>query len=270
MNLIRNMLLFLMVFVAQAVMDPYKVLEIPRDASDVDIKKAYRRLALKWHPDKNPGNKEKATKKFREVSDAFQILSDKSKRPEADNAGAGGPSGDHFDRHFEQVFKNFETQFRNPFDLFDDFMNDFRDAQGGGGGDPFDRNVVNGFNFNFNFDKVFNFGGQQVHMSTSSRSSSSSSSSYMGPDGQMVQKKVETVSDGNQTVETTTETNSKGTTVTVVTKRKDGSMVTEKTLPDGKKTKVTKEARKLDGTTGVHNVESSEQAHHFKIIHDEL
>ncbi|CAH1115618.1 unnamed protein product [Psylliodes chrysocephalus] len=60
--------------------DYYRVLEVQKTATGADIKKAYRKLALKWHPDKNPDNMEEATKKFKEISEAYEVLSDDSKR----------------------------------------------------------------------------------------------------------------------------------------------------------------------------------------------
>ncbi|KAM6460507.1 uncharacterized protein PHA67_009017 isoform 2-T3 [Liasis olivaceus] len=59
-----------------AVPDYYKLLEIPRDASDNDVKKAYRKKALQWHPDKNPDRKNYAEQKFKEVTEAYEVLSD--------------------------------------------------------------------------------------------------------------------------------------------------------------------------------------------------
>ena len=56
--------------------DYYSILDVPRTASASEVKKAYRRLALKWHPDKNPDNQEEATKKFKEISEAYEVLSD--------------------------------------------------------------------------------------------------------------------------------------------------------------------------------------------------
>eukprot|EP00064_Thunnus_orientalis_P004384 superscaffoldBa00000396_g4395 len=56
--------------------DYYQVLGVRRDASADDIKKSYRKLALRWHPDKNPENKEEAEKKFKELSEAYEVLSD--------------------------------------------------------------------------------------------------------------------------------------------------------------------------------------------------
>uniref|UniRef100_A0A8C3YF33 DnaJ heat shock protein family (Hsp40) member B6 n=1 Tax=Catagonus wagneri TaxID=51154 RepID=A0A8C3YF33_9CETA len=108
--------------------DYYEVLGVQRHASAEDIKKAYRKLALKWHPDKNPENKEEAERKFKQVAEAYEVLSDAKKRDIYDkygkeglNGGSGG--GIHFDSPFE-----FGFTFRNPEDVFRDFF---------GGRDPF-------------------------------------------------------------------------------------------------------------------------------------
>ena len=82
--------------------DYYEVLGVARDASEADIKKAYRKLARQYHPDRNPGDKQ-AEANFKEVQNAYEVLSDKTKRANYDrfgfagaNAGAGGPGGGPF------------------------------------------------------------------------------------------------------------------------------------------------------------------------------
>ncbi|KAK8896717.1 Molecular chaperone (DnaJ superfamily) [Tritrichomonas musculus] len=56
--------------------DFYKILGVPRDADSAALKKAYRKLAMKWHPDKNPNNQEAAQAKFQEISEAYDVLND--------------------------------------------------------------------------------------------------------------------------------------------------------------------------------------------------
>ena len=72
--------------------DYYDILEITRNASSDDIKKAYRKLALKYHPDRNQGNKE-AEEKFKEINEAYQVLSDENKRRMYDKYGKEGVNG---------------------------------------------------------------------------------------------------------------------------------------------------------------------------------
>lgn len=70
--------------------DPYEVLGVARNASDDAIKKAYRKLARDYHPDRNPGDKQ-AEIKFKEVQDAYDVLSDSKKKAQYDRFGFGGP-----------------------------------------------------------------------------------------------------------------------------------------------------------------------------------
>merc|ERR1712129_437018 len=64
--------------------DYYSVLNLEKDASEDDIKRSYKILARKWHPDKNPANQEEANKKFKEISEAYQTLSNADKRIDYD------------------------------------------------------------------------------------------------------------------------------------------------------------------------------------------
>ena len=84
---------------AESKRDYYEVLGVPKTADDATIKKAYRTLAKKYHPDANPGDAE-AEKKFKEASEAYSILSDPEKRKQYDqfghaafDGGAGGGAG---------------------------------------------------------------------------------------------------------------------------------------------------------------------------------
>ena len=83
--------------IADAGRDYYSILGVGRDADDKAIKKAYRKLAMKWHPDKNAGNEEQAEKRFTEIANAYEVLSDAEKRKLYDQFGeeglSGGPSG---------------------------------------------------------------------------------------------------------------------------------------------------------------------------------
>lgn len=70
--------------------DYYNVLQVPKAATDVEIKKAYRKLAMKFHPDKNPDLPEEAASKFQEIGEAYDVLSDLEKRAIFDQFGYEG------------------------------------------------------------------------------------------------------------------------------------------------------------------------------------
>ncbi|XP_007939962.1 dnaJ homolog subfamily B member 7 [Orycteropus afer afer] len=96
--------------------DYYEVLGVQRYASPEDIKKAYHKVALKWHPDKNPENKEEAERRFKEVAEAYEVLSNDEKRDIYDKYGKEGLNdggGSHFGDPCENGFR-----FRKPDDVF--------------------------------------------------------------------------------------------------------------------------------------------------------
>jgi len=97
--------------------DYYEILGVDRKAPLEDIKKEYRKLALKFHPDRNPGNKE-AEEKFREATEAYEVLSNEQKRQKYDqfgHAGVEGQTGFSGGQQFEEFFENFGDIFENLF-----------------------------------------------------------------------------------------------------------------------------------------------------------
>ena len=127
--------------------DYYDVLGVSKEDSQKEIKSAYRKKALKWHPDKNPDNKEEAEEKFKEINEAYQILSDEEKKKAYDQFGhaafdqarGGGTGGNPFSSGFRSgggqgnpftwtytnssqgnPFQN--TDYGDPFEIFEQFF----------------------------------------------------------------------------------------------------------------------------------------------------
>ena len=112
----------------QAKRDYYEVLGVGKNANADEIKKTYRKLALKYHPDRNPGNKE-AEEKFKEAAEAYAVLSDTEKRAQYDQFGHSmGGSGFSGFQGYEDAFRGFGDIFG---DLFDDFFGGTTRSRGG-------------------------------------------------------------------------------------------------------------------------------------------
>ncbi len=115
--------------------DYYEVLGVSKSATEEEIKKAYRKMAIKYHPDKNPDNKE-AEEKFKEAAEAYEVLSNQQKKAQYDrfgHAGMGGAAGGGFGgggMNMEDIFSNFGDIFGDdsPFGSF------FSGGRGGSGG----------------------------------------------------------------------------------------------------------------------------------------
>ncbi|KAJ7948363.1 DnaJ subfamily B member like [Quillaja saponaria] len=129
--------------------DYYKLLQVDKNAKDEDLKKAYRKLAMKWHPDKNPNNKKEAEAKFKQISEAYEVLSDPQKRAVYDQYGeeglkgqvpppdAGGPGGaSYFSTGGPTTFRFNPRDADDIFSEFFGFSSPFGSMGGmGGGGD---------------------------------------------------------------------------------------------------------------------------------------
>ncbi|KAH7865933.1 hypothetical protein Vadar_013304 [Vaccinium darrowii] len=153
--------------------DYYKILQVDRNSNDDELKKAYRKLAMKWHPDKNPNNKKESEAKFKRISEAYDVLSDPQKRAIYDQygeeglkgqvppppsggvsvGGGGGPTGFRFNpRSADDIFSEI-FGFSSPFGgaspstgfsrgMFpEEIFSNYRGGGGLGGGDPFGHNV---------------------------------------------------------------------------------------------------------------------------------
>lgn len=124
--------------------DYYKTLDVPRTATEAEIKKAYKKLALRWHPDKNPDNPEESNRRFKEISEAYEVLSDEKKRRIYDQYGKEGLMSNGSERYHQSsrhrrhngggihdefdIFGGFPFTFRDPEEVFREFF----------GGSPFE------------------------------------------------------------------------------------------------------------------------------------
>ena len=178
----------------------YKLLEINTDATVDDIKKAYRKLAIKYHPDKNrePG----AEEHFKKISEAYQVLSDKDSRRKYDSGG---------------LFTN-KDNFFNAQDLFNEFFNN-SDIDSIFKSDPF---------FNHETSTMFNNDIFNLDKSNQQRHFFSSNVSNLGNNPSFVSKQSTTKIENGKKIETIIETrNGKTTKKTILTDLKTGNQILE-------------------------------------------
>ena len=122
--------------------DYYQILGVSKSASDDEIKKSYRKLAMKYHPDRNPGDKE-AEKKFKEAAEAYEVLKNKEKRDAYDQYGHSA-----FDQSAGGGFN------AGGFDDFSDIFNSFSDIFGDLGGSRSKKRsaAIRGSDIRYNMD----------------------------------------------------------------------------------------------------------------------
>mmetsp|Transcript_24189 Transcript_24189/g.25233 ORF Transcript_24189/g.25233 Transcript_24189/m.25233 type:complete len:263 (+) Transcript_24189:15-803(+) len=177
--------------------DLYKILGVSEDASDNEIRKAYKKLAVQWHPDKHKDDKEVAEKKFKEISHAFSVLNDKKQKEEYDIQRKGGFSngGGNFSHH------NFDFGFHDQgFDFYDNifknfFKSDFGDFSG------FDNEHDDMFSSfgNNNFGGVGSTSTKTVTSIINGKKVTRTEKSYIDKDGQKVTEVTEKKGDGSTT-----------------------------------------------------------------------
>ena len=114
--------------------DYYGILGVPRNASNEEIKKAYRKMAMQYHPDRNPGKEKWANEKFKGINEAYGVLGDPQRRKQYDQFGTVGDIGDIFGSSFTRT--TFQETMRDfggaglRFDFLDDIFGDFLKGRG--------------------------------------------------------------------------------------------------------------------------------------------
>ena len=223
--------------------DYYEVLGVPKDASDDVIRKAYKKLAIKWHPDKHVDDKKEAEEKFKEISEAYSVLSDPKKKREYDTGGIDFDFGD---------FDNFD-----PFAMFESFFG--RGKHGGFGNFGFsgfdDDDDFFGKDFGMGGNK---FGGFKMGFDDDDFGFGNFGSGFAQGQGTSVKKTTQIINGKKITKTETTTYDSDGNKKTVVKEETGDGQVREYLLGEG--------GQKIDMNTkrikGGNENEGSHHHHH--------
>lgn len=175
--------------------DLYKILGVNENSSDDEIKKAYKKLAIRWHPDKNSDNRVEAEKKFKEISHAFSVLKDKQLKHDYDNMRKGGFSTGGSGQHYNQNFSGFDF---NSHDMgFEFYEKMFRDIFNKNFCDFSAFNDDDGF-FSSNFQSSGGIGSTTTNTTTTiinGKKTSKTEKTFIDKNGKKVTEIIE--SDGN-------------------------------------------------------------------------
>ena len=237
--------------------DYYEVLGVPKDATDDVIRRAYKKLAVKWHPDKHTDDKKEAEEKFKEISEAYSVLSDPKKKREYDNGGIDFGDFGGFDDF-------------DPFAMFESFFGRHRGKNGGFGsfGFGFDDEDDDFFGKD-RFGKGNNFGGFKMGFDDDDFAFGGD---FGGRDfggfgqGTSIKKTTQIINGKKITKTETTTIDSNGNKKTVVKEETGDGQVKEYLLgDDGRKYE---NRKKLDSEKGNHhhqgNNKKKTKKHYFK------
>ncbi|MGA0392882.1 MAG: molecular chaperone DnaJ [Rhodospirillales bacterium] len=164
--------------------DYYTLLEVDREASGDELKKSYRKLAMKYHPDRNPDDKE-AEQKFKEISEAYDVLSDEQKRAAYDRFGhaafeQGGPGAGGFGGGFGGGGAGFASGFA---DIFDEMFGDFGSGGGGQRGQAAGRGSDLRYNMEVTLEEAFKGKKANIRVPTSVECDTCNGSGAAGSSG---------------------------------------------------------------------------------------
>ena len=229
--------------------DYYEVLGVPKDASDDVIRKAYKKLAIKWHPDKHTDDKKAAEEKFKEISEAYSVLSDPKKKREYDTGGVDFGDFGGFDDF-------------DPFAMFESFFGRHRGKNGGFGNFGFGFDDDDDDFFGKGFGMNHNFGSSGFKMGFDDDDFGFGGGDFGGfGQGTSVKKTTQIINGKKITKTETTTIDSNGNKKTVVKEETGDGQVREYLLgEDGQKTDMNR--KQIEGDSGYGESHQSQHHHH--------